>query len=67
MQEVFAVPEVHCGHCKQSIEGVLRPLEGVSDAVVDVDNKSVVVSFDASIVDRGAIVATIEEAGYRVA
>jgi copper chaperone len=26
--ETIAVPEIHCDHCKRSIEGALRPIGG---------------------------------------
>lgn len=67
MQQVFSVPDVSCGHCKSAIEGALQPLEGVSQAAVDVESKKVEVSFDESVVTRDQVVATIEGAGYPVA
>lgn len=63
---VISVPEVHCGHCVSSIEGALKPMTGVSDAKVDLDSKSVTVTYDES-VQHDAIVKAIEEQGYAVA
>ena len=64
--ETISVPEIHCGHCKSSIEGALAPLEGVAEAVVDIDARSVTVSYDADAVSRDALVAAIEDQGYAV-
>jgi copper chaperone len=60
-------PEIHCDHCKTSIEGAVGPLEGVERAEVDVAAREVSVTYDPARIDRGAIVATIEEQGFEVA
>jgi copper chaperone len=62
----FFVPEIHCDHCKHSIEGALTTLPGVRGARVDVEAKDVTVEFDESRVDQARIVAAIEEQGYEV-
>ena len=67
MQETFSVPDVSCGHCKSAIEGALRPLQGVQDATVDVDARTVAVSYDDSVVSRDRLVAEMEDVGYPVA
>jgi copper chaperone len=64
---IISAPEIHCGHCKSSIEGALRPLDGVERAEVDIDARTVAVTYDPGVVTREAIVATIEEQGFEVA
>ena len=64
--ETISVPEIHCDHCKMSIEGALNPIEGVSSAVVDVPNATVNVSYEPERVSRDELVRTIEEQGYDV-
>lgn len=64
--EIISVPEIHCGHCKASIEGALSPLDGVSEAVVDVEATTVSVTYEADKVSRDTLVATIEGQGYEV-
>jgi copper chaperone len=64
--ETISVPEIHCDHCKQSIEQALNPLDGVSSAVVDVPNAQVQVSFEEAAITKDAIIAAIEEQGYEV-
>ena len=60
------VPEIHCDHCKHSIEGALAPLPGVASARVDVNARTVTVEVDERVTDRGRLVAAIEEQGYDV-
>jgi copper chaperone len=62
----ISVPEIHCDHCKQSIEGALARLPGVRSAVVDIDARTVTVEVDEARVDRAQLVAVIEEQGYQV-
>jgi copper ion binding protein len=62
----LSVPTVHCQACKLSIEESLDELEGVSVNDVDLDAKTVTVSFDPDKVDVERISAAIREAGYPV-
>ena len=64
--ETISVPEIHCGHCKSSIEGALAPLDGVSHALVDIDARTVTVDYDDAAVSRDQLVSAIEEQGYEV-
>jgi len=60
------VPEVHCDHCKTSLEGAVGDLGGVSRVEVSVPDATLDVSFDESSVDLNTIKETIEEQGYAV-
>lgn len=64
--QTINVPEVHCGHCVSSIEGALNPMTGVESAAVDLDTRTVTVTFDADALAVGDLVAAIEEQGYEV-
>ena len=64
--DTISVPEIHCDHCKSSIEGALRPLDGVVEADVNVRDTSVTVTYDPAMVNRGELVHAIEEQGYEV-
>ena len=35
-EKTLSVPEIHCNHCKMSIEGAVTSLPGVQSAAVDV-------------------------------
>ena len=62
----ISVPEIHCDHCKHSIEGALAPLPGVASAQVDISARTVTVEVDERVTDRGRLVAAIENQGYDV-
>jgi copper chaperone len=64
--QVFSVPDISCDNCKNAIEGALRPLPGVRVAAVDVGAGTVKVDFEDTIASD-ALVAAIEQQGYRVA
>ena len=66
-EEIISVPEIHCGHCKSSIEGALQPLDGVQTASVNIPNTTVAVTYDPDTISRAQLVAAIEEQGYEVA
>ncbi len=61
----LSVPEIHCDHCKMSIEGAITALDGVTDATVDVGSTTVAVTFDDPTTVED-IVAAIESQGYEV-
>jgi copper chaperone len=64
--ETIVVPEIHCDHCKSSIEDALNPMTGVDMASVDVAARTVTVEYDTSAVSREDLVGAIEEQGYEV-
>ncbi|MBU1227149.1 MAG: copper ion binding protein [Actinobacteria bacterium] len=64
-ETTLSVPEIHCDHCKMSIEGAVGALEGVTKAEVDVPAATVTVTFDAPAAME-AIVGAIEGQGYAV-
>jgi copper chaperone CopZ len=61
----LTVPEMTCGHCEAAIQKEVSAVVGVSSVVVNLETKSVTVS--GSELDRGAVVAAIDEAGFDVA
>jgi copper chaperone len=63
----LAVPEVHCDHCKQSIEGAVGALDGVSSVHVDVPGKVVTVIHDPARVPVERVAGAVEDQGYEVA
>ena len=63
----LSVPAIHCDNCKNSIEGAVGGLEGVSTASVSVEEKTVTVAYDEGTVALDAIKETIEEQGFDVA
>jgi copper chaperone len=60
----LSVPGMTCAHCEAAIEQEVGALDGVTRVSVDLDTKDVVVVGDR--LDRDAIVAAIDEAGFDV-
>lgn len=60
------VPEVHCDHCKTSLEGAVGALAGVENVQVTISDATMNVKFDDSAVELETIKQTIEEQGYAV-
>lgn len=65
-QKTFQVPEVHCEHCKTSIEGAVAVLDGIKTVEVVIPDATVAVEYDDTKVDLDQIKQTIEEQGYAV-
>lgn len=63
---IFSVPEIHCAHCKTSIEGALGPVTGVRGASVDVEARTVSVHYEPDIISPDLLTGLIEEQGYDV-
>lgn len=66
-QVTLNVPDISCNHCKMSIEGAVNELSGIESASVDIEGRTVDVSFDSGAQSLESIVAAIEEQGYEVA
>lgn len=65
-ETTISVPEIHCDHCKMSLEGALGQVAGVSKAEVDVPSATIAVAFDAP-ATMDDLVAAIQGQGYEVA
>ena len=63
---ILSVPEIHCDHCKMSIEGALATLPGVERAEVDIEASTVDLDYDGDETTYAAIVEAIEDVGYAV-
>lgn len=65
-QTRLLVPEVHCEHCKVTLEGAVAELAGVSEVDVSIPEATLEVSYDEGSVTLDTIKRTIEEQGYAV-
>ncbi|MBI4951532.1 MAG: heavy-metal-associated domain-containing protein [Myxococcales bacterium] len=61
---VLAIEGMHCASCAVTVRVVLRRLEGVREATVDVEAKTARVSYDSTRVNPERMIRAIEEAGY---
>lgn len=62
----YSVSGMTCGHCVGAVEKAVGGLAGVSNVAVDLASGSVTVESDAPL-DRAAVAAAIDEAGYELA
>jgi copper chaperone len=65
-QVSLQVPEVHCDHCKASIEGAVSQLPGIETVDVAISEASVSVEYNEDTIGLEQIKSTIEEQGYAV-
>ena len=65
METKFTVPEISCGHCKETIESTINNLENVETVNVDIDQKSVEVT-SSSDPDLSLVTNMLDEQGYTV-
>ena len=63
METVIKVNGMMCPHCKARVESVCKAVEGAVDAVVDLQEKQVTVTGEASV---DALKKAIADAGYEV-
>ena len=66
MKQVIIVEGMHCGHCQQAVEGAVRELNGVTEAVVDLAAKTLTVVFDEGAVTLADIEEAVEDQGFDV-
>ena len=60
----FIVPEISCGHCKETIEKALD-ITGVSDIKIDIESKAVSLNISESI-EMSTIESLLDEQGYSI-
>lgn len=60
--KTYAVPGMHCGHCKAAVSRELIAVAGVEAVDVDLETKVVTVRGEA--LDHATLIAAIDEAGY---
>jgi copper chaperone len=65
-QVVFKVDGMSCGHCKMTVEKALIATQGVRDAVVDLNSKTVKVTYVEDKTNLDNMEKAIVDAGYQV-
>ena len=65
MESKFTVPEISCGHCKETIESIINSLDNVETVNVDIDQKSVEVNSSSNL-DLSLFSSMLDEQGYTV-
>ncbi len=65
MNKTLIVEGMSCGHCKMAVEKALKAVDGVENAVVDLNNKSAQVTLNKQ-VENEALSKAVTDAGYDV-
>jgi copper chaperone len=65
METKFIVPEISCGHCKETIESTVSNIESVVSVAVDIEQKSVAVK-STSDLNLSLVSEMLDEQGYTV-
>ena len=63
---IFNVEGMSCGHCVSSIKEALNELEGVCHSNISLEDKTVEVKYDTSLIDVNALKVAIVDTGYQV-
>lgn len=63
----FSVPNLWADHHTLKVRDVLTRMAGVQDVLASPAFRMVALTYDPAVVSPGAIMATLEEAGYPVA
>lgn len=66
IKETLHVTGMSCGHCSARVESVLKELDGVNSAAVDLESGTAVVEYDEDKVEPDSMRKAIEDAGYGV-
>tara|TARA_Y200000002_G_scaffold94101_1_gene75883 strand:- start:253 stop:462 length:210 start_codon:yes stop_codon:yes gene_type:complete len=65
METKFTVPEISCGHCKETIEAIVGSIESVESVTVNIDQKLVDVKSTSNL-DLSLVSEMLDEQGYTV-
>jgi len=66
MEKIIRVEGMTCMHCKMSVKRALKKLNGVSNAVVSLEDKNVTVTYNEGEVTFDQMKEAIEGQGYDV-
>lgn len=61
----ISVEGMHCAMCVKNLTRGLKEANGISDAVVSLEEKNAVVTFDPAKIDEEGIRAVVRECGYQ--
>ena len=63
MKKILVVDGMMCAHCQMHVEKALAAIEGVDQAVVNLENKQAVVTLSKEVSDQ-VLMDAVKEAGY---
>jgi copper chaperone len=62
-KKIFSVDGMKCVHCKANVENAIKSINGVYDAVADIETKNVTVDFNDALVCDNDIKCAVENSG----
>ena len=65
MKRILEVEGMTCGHCKKAVEKALKAVDGVDDALVDLDQKTAEVTLNKEVADD-VLAKAVTDAGYEI-
>ena len=65
MKKILKVEGMTCGHCKAAVEKALKAVDGVEDAVVDLEEKTAEVTLNKEVPDD-VLAKAVTDAGYEM-
>ena len=65
-KNTYKVNGMSCASCAKSIESYLSTTEGIEEAVVNIANNSLTVSYDERVIDENNIKKLVDEIGYEL-
>ena len=63
MKKVLIVDGMMCAHCQMHVQKALEGVDGVQEAVVDLEKKQATVSLSKEVSDQ-VLMDAVQEAGY---
>jgi len=63
-ESTFPVKGMSCSHCQASVTKALKGVQGVSEAVVNLDKQQATVTFDPAKVTSEKLAKAVEDAGF---
>ena len=63
MKKIMTVNGMHCEHCKNRVESLLKEFDSVKTAKVDLEKKTVTISLKSEISDE-TLENAVKEAGF---
>ena len=63
MKKVLSVEGMMCAHCKMHVEKALSAIDGVEEAVADLEKKQATVTLSKDVPDQ-VLIDAVTEAGY---
>ncbi len=63
-EAVLTSEKISCGHCKMTVEGAGKSLDGLNAITADPETKKIEVSYDEDKITLEEIRKAIENAGY---